>query len=548
MTKIEERGWWSIRLKGISVRIVRVEISNLRDTCCKGTPVGYILWVYPSAGFDNNTNYVYQDRTPEPTRWFDVVPDPRILWPTSSLMIQAVLQPINASFTFCEVAIFGDTYCSEGKFGRNCERSCNCADQGACFVSTGGCPSGCAPGYTGEDCWTPCETNKYGSGCQGTCSENCAGGAVRSCSSSDGTCNYGCKPGYHGPLCKEPCGNGTYGALCRQRCSDYCEGGSQACHNVNGTCHHGCIPGYKTPFCTEVCKVGTYGPGCTKNCSEFCAGKVKTCTVLDGSCLQGCMPGYQAPLCTNKNAPPSTKGPQLWMIILAVAVSVIAVVNVIAVVLWLRRKSPNRKRRKPIPLDDKVSATQADSSESARGSREETRPPSRGVAMSTQPFSNYDIIPASDPARDAIHTYATDFDPYDHVLERIYENASSEPFPTVEAEKTDKARESQLPDNGQYIQLEDVRSSNNDATETTEFSGKDGDYLTPIDGKETGKAGKPEPQNNGQYIRMEDVRSSGITATETTEFPGKDGDYLTPIDDEQEKAQPRTTQAHSDSA
>ncbi|GFN89028.1 macrophage mannose receptor 1-like [Plakobranchus ocellatus] len=55
-----------------------------------------------------------------------------------------------------------DLACPVGKFGRECERDCNCADhQEACFASTGGCPSGCANGYIGRDCWTlkglPCE-------------------------------------------------------------------------------------------------------------------------------------------------------------------------------------------------------------------------------------------------------------------------------------------------------------------------------------------------------------------------------------------------------
>ncbi|GFN88996.1 fucolectin-related molecule, partial [Plakobranchus ocellatus] len=57
--------------------------------------------------------------------------------------------------SLCEVMLFGDSACPAGKFGRECERDCNCADrQDACFVSTGSCPSGCAPGYTGEGCWT----------------------------------------------------------------------------------------------------------------------------------------------------------------------------------------------------------------------------------------------------------------------------------------------------------------------------------------------------------------------------------------------------------
>ena len=43
--------------------------------------------------------------------------------------------------------------CESGRFGLGCERQCNCADQTeSCFVHSGGCPSGCAPGFTGEDC------------------------------------------------------------------------------------------------------------------------------------------------------------------------------------------------------------------------------------------------------------------------------------------------------------------------------------------------------------------------------------------------------------
>ncbi|GFO48522.1 hypothetical protein PoB_007502700 [Plakobranchus ocellatus] len=57
-------------------------------------------------------------------------------------------------FYFCEKPIFSDSVCQVGNFGRECERYCNCADrQEACSISTGSCLSGCAPGYTGEDCW-----------------------------------------------------------------------------------------------------------------------------------------------------------------------------------------------------------------------------------------------------------------------------------------------------------------------------------------------------------------------------------------------------------
>ncbi|BFZ21382.1 hypothetical protein BsWGS_24421 [Bradybaena similaris] len=55
--------------------------------------------------------------------------------------------------TLCEVEIYGDFVCEPGLYGRDCEHKCNCADSNeTCFVSTGGCPSGCRPGYQGEDC------------------------------------------------------------------------------------------------------------------------------------------------------------------------------------------------------------------------------------------------------------------------------------------------------------------------------------------------------------------------------------------------------------
>ncbi|BFZ21383.1 hypothetical protein BsWGS_24422 [Bradybaena similaris] len=55
--------------------------------------------------------------------------------------------------TLCEVEVYGDSACKPGLYGRECEHKCNCSDTKAtCFVSTGGCPSGCPPGYQGEDC------------------------------------------------------------------------------------------------------------------------------------------------------------------------------------------------------------------------------------------------------------------------------------------------------------------------------------------------------------------------------------------------------------
>ena len=50
-------------------------------------------------------------------------------------------------------SLSSETSCQAGYFGRECERQCNCADQTeSCFVHSGGCPSGCAPGFTREAC------------------------------------------------------------------------------------------------------------------------------------------------------------------------------------------------------------------------------------------------------------------------------------------------------------------------------------------------------------------------------------------------------------
>ncbi|KAK3798494.1 hypothetical protein RRG08_051475 [Elysia crispata] len=67
--------------------------------------------------------------------------------------------------------------CQPGTFGLQCERNCNCLDRTeSCFVHSGGCPSGCAPNYTGEDCSElNCTVGTYGDDCKETCSVTCGG-------------------------------------------------------------------------------------------------------------------------------------------------------------------------------------------------------------------------------------------------------------------------------------------------------------------------------------------------------------------------------------
>ena len=37
-------------------------------------------------------------------------------------------------------------------FGNKCEYNCHCVDPEACHRDSGHCVSGCAPGWTGDDC------------------------------------------------------------------------------------------------------------------------------------------------------------------------------------------------------------------------------------------------------------------------------------------------------------------------------------------------------------------------------------------------------------
>ncbi|RUS78682.1 hypothetical protein EGW08_013570 [Elysia chlorotica] len=203
--------------------------------------------------------------------------------------------------TLCEVMVFGDTACRRGRFGRECERRCQCVDDQACMVSTGGCPAGCAPGFIGEDCHTPCPVGKYGPGCKKSCSFHCSG-LPRKCNAKDGSCDHGCELGFQPPLCDQACSNGTYGQDCAKSCSEHCAGPNKSCDPVDGSCDHGCEAGYQTPQCDQGCIGATHGVDCKHTCSVYCAGLNHECNPMDGSCDHGCQVGYQPPRCETECA------------------------------------------------------------------------------------------------------------------------------------------------------------------------------------------------------------------------------------------------------
>ncbi|KAK3723113.1 hypothetical protein RRG08_000805 [Elysia crispata] len=126
------------------------EVWTRRD-CCESRLRGFTLRAFQDGV--SGAVYTYTDTAASAKPVYEVVPTHTIDGPVRTVNItKRQSSPI---LTLCEVLVLGETVCPAGKFGLNCDRQCNCADtQELCFVSTGGCTSGCAPGFTGEDCHT----------------------------------------------------------------------------------------------------------------------------------------------------------------------------------------------------------------------------------------------------------------------------------------------------------------------------------------------------------------------------------------------------------
>ncbi|KAK3783400.1 hypothetical protein RRG08_033663 [Elysia crispata] len=383
--------------------------------------------------------------------------------------------------------------CDEGWFGDRCQFKCHCLDGDDCD-NNGFCSRGCDPSWFGPACQYSCDVGTYGPNCEKPCSLHCAGPS-NACHNVNGSCYQGCEPGYQTPLCEEACDVGTYGPNCEKPCSLHCAGPSNACHNVNGSCYQGCEPGYQTPLCEEVCDVGTFGPGCTGTCSPHCAGSGNnTCSILDGSCYSGCVPGYQAPICKDASAS-TNQNPTVIIIAIVASIAAIVMLYVIAAVLWRYCKARRRKKRVQVPIDDNVTGQHAGNSFTSQEPRAEARHKNRGVAISTQPIPDYDILRTSGRENDFMHTYATDFDPYDRIVENLYTDGLSDPSPTVEstqaADTTEHDHKDNDDDSETYIQMTDVRSSSHTpnagiystipTTNIIQLAGKEGDYLTTLE-------------------------------------------------------------------
>ncbi|KAK3797297.1 hypothetical protein RRG08_026980 [Elysia crispata] len=145
-------------------------------------------------------------------------------------------------------------------------------------------------------CNQQCPSGKYGQNCQKSCNTHCSG-LKKACSHIDGSCSLGCDPGYKGKMCNQQCPSGKYGGNCQKSCSTHCAGLKNACSHIDGSCLSGCDPGYKGKMCNQQCPSGKYGGNCQKSCSTHCAGLTNACSHTDGSCFSGCDPGYKGKLC-----------------------------------------------------------------------------------------------------------------------------------------------------------------------------------------------------------------------------------------------------------
>ncbi|XP_059166877.1 receptor-type tyrosine-protein phosphatase T-like [Physella acuta] len=199
----------------------------------------------------------------------------------------------NNILNFCEFEAYGDWICPPGKFGLECNKDCRCRNDVPCFTDTGTCSSGCAAGYTGMGCLTPCSPGTWDVDCANTCSINCLD--MTSCDSITGACVGGCVAGFKTPTCIRGCDPGTWGINCSMSCSPHC-GGDKSCDPVNGTCINGCDEGYTGVQCDLECARGLWGKNCQNNCSRHCVHS-SLCDIKNGACYGGCVDGYVQPTC-----------------------------------------------------------------------------------------------------------------------------------------------------------------------------------------------------------------------------------------------------------
>ncbi|BFZ25182.1 hypothetical protein BsWGS_28220 [Bradybaena similaris] len=306
------------------IRLAYVYNSDRRDPL-----KGFNLRIIDTSG---TTVFNYTDRQPY------AHPDYYILVKPVRPAIRIELRPCLGSngqyksFIFCEIEVYGDNQCPQGKYGLDCEQTCSCAANRKCNQVTGACSPRCPPG-------------KHGSYCLSDCSGYCLN---QKCHEDTGAC-FGCLEGYKGDKCDVKCSPGTYGSECAYSCSvncvdqcdfatgrcsecvsgfygknctDRCPEGckNRICQRDTGKCEE-CIPGRMGQYCT-ACPPGTYGAMCFLMCSDQCFNH--TCDSQTGYCIH-CMEGFKGPHCLSEHVVHATQGGDfiMWMIVMVITFLVV---------------------------------------------------------------------------------------------------------------------------------------------------------------------------------------------------------------------------------
>ncbi|XP_046566654.1 multiple epidermal growth factor-like domains protein 6 isoform X2 [Haliotis rubra] len=192
--------------------------------------------------------------------------------------------------TLCEVQVF---VCSDGWFGSDCNKQCQCLDPSeVCDKETGYCRSGCAAGKQGPGCQQVCSDGRFAIGCNKRC--QCLDPS-EVCDKETGNCRSGCAAGKQGKGCQQDCDDGQYGVNCSYMCGQ-CSGSSD-CQKVDGTCTQGCQHDFNPPLC-KACVQGKYSVNCSATCGHCKDGP--GCDRSTGHCERGCLPGYVSPLCVDE--------------------------------------------------------------------------------------------------------------------------------------------------------------------------------------------------------------------------------------------------------
>ncbi|XP_005107573.1 multiple epidermal growth factor-like domains protein 11 [Aplysia californica] len=186
----------------------------------------------------------------------------------------------------------GGNYCAESdcpirRYGRDCEKTCHCADPVKCAQEQGHCLQmpfkGCSGKWLGRSCTeTICSTGLFGPDCQYICA--CKYG--EQCDLDSGHCAAGCEDGWMGPSCNDTlCPVGKYGTKCRKDCVG-CELGEN-CNHETGRCLSSYIN--KRSACEDLDK---YGYNCDKNCTFKVVGLCTGCDRDFGDRCGECKYGY----------------------------------------------------------------------------------------------------------------------------------------------------------------------------------------------------------------------------------------------------------------